>query len=399
MDLEELPRIMLMLRQIGALSRDPDAAGLVNSAAQLMAGLEPLMQLTQELAMQREGEVPESLHWVMLMPLVLQSLQQRAQATPQHSLSEQALSRLPEIIIDHKIMEKLRRAESEAMCPICHEDYVLGQRVLQLPCEHFFCVDCSRQWLRQNSTCPCCRQEVCDEEEEGNDDTNGWHTQDLFPRRYAQGSPLAAVRRARQVQSGGAAELWPPVDDISRIAEEHSAWDTESQSNGFSNDIQAEDLEEHRRLGENIRPQSTSPSLPTPALSRRSSTASQAMLLNSDAHDNPAPAEMPNGLTAGQDARNMRNSHVQRQRQSSFASRPFLHRDGQGRLGTSRGSDGSLPSLSPSSRTSASPAHLTSRTVSTGARAVTRTRVSGSNTGTLQQAQARERRASSNLQR
>jgi len=121
--------------------------------------------------------------------------------------------------------QKLERMRSncggEAMCAVCQEDYVVGKKLMQLPCDHSFCVDCAMQWLRRNKTCPVCRSEVQDDEGEGSD--TDWHSRELFPFRLPQGSPLAAVRGAREANEGGAAELWPPVDDMLRIAEMHSA--------------------------------------------------------------------------------------------------------------------------------------------------------------------------------
>merc|ERR1712232_189241 len=115
----------------------------------------------------------------------------------QRGLNETALSRLPESIINAHILERLKRtSDGEACCAICHEDYEIGNSLLQLPCEHSFCSECGRQWLRQNNTCPICRTEVQNEPDE--DDDGGWHSEDLFPYRFPQGSPLEAVRRTRQ---------------------------------------------------------------------------------------------------------------------------------------------------------------------------------------------------------
>merc|ERR1719428_42954 len=111
------------------------------------------------------------------------SMQQQQEPPPQRGLSERALDHLPEVIIDKTLIEQSRSHDGEAMCAICHEDYVVGDRVLQLPCEHIFCVDCGRQWLQRNCTCPFCRREVevcTDEEVEERDDAgSGWHSQDL----------------------------------------------------------------------------------------------------------------------------------------------------------------------------------------------------------------------------
>mmetsp|Transcript_108667 Transcript_108667/g.232150 ORF Transcript_108667/g.232150 Transcript_108667/m.232150 type:complete len:395 (+) Transcript_108667:72-1256(+) len=219
---EELPRILRMLSVINSLSHDPDAADLVQSGVQLAAAVEPLVQVqhvARRLLMQQAPDNHPALNAVMgtfqLLPLLLQA---GGPPCSQRPLDERALSRLPEIHITADKLERLRNSGGgEAMCAICHEDYADGQKLLQLPCEHCFCVDCGRQWLRRCNTCPVCRTEVPDADEGG-----GWHSEDTFPFRFPQGSPLSVVRRVREAQDTGSLELWPPVDDMSRIAEQYS---------------------------------------------------------------------------------------------------------------------------------------------------------------------------------
>ncbi|ONK66288.1 uncharacterized protein A4U43_C06F6150 [Asparagus officinalis] len=45
-------------------------------------------------------------------------------------------------------------------CPICLEEFCVGNEVRGLPCAHNFHVDCIDQWLRLNVKCPRCRCSV-----------------------------------------------------------------------------------------------------------------------------------------------------------------------------------------------------------------------------------------------
>ncbi|XP_013860017.1 E3 ubiquitin-protein ligase RNF126 [Austrofundulus limnaeus] len=45
-------------------------------------------------------------------------------------------------------------------CPVCKEDYSIGENVRQLPCNHMFHNDCIVPWLEQHDTCPVCRKSL-----------------------------------------------------------------------------------------------------------------------------------------------------------------------------------------------------------------------------------------------
>ncbi|XP_050889903.1 E3 ubiquitin-protein ligase SIS3-like [Lathyrus oleraceus] len=45
-------------------------------------------------------------------------------------------------------------------CPICLEEFRVGNEVRGLPCAHNFHVECIDEWLRMNVKCPRCRCSV-----------------------------------------------------------------------------------------------------------------------------------------------------------------------------------------------------------------------------------------------
>jgi hypothetical protein len=45
-------------------------------------------------------------------------------------------------------------------CPICLEEFSIGQEVTELSCHHPFHRDCLTLWVQENHTCPLCRLSV-----------------------------------------------------------------------------------------------------------------------------------------------------------------------------------------------------------------------------------------------
>ena len=63
-------------------------------------------------------------------------------------------------IIDMSIGESIIRVKNE--CPICYE--IIGEKNnCNTPCGHSFCFSCITKALSKNNTCPCCRENLVDQ--------------------------------------------------------------------------------------------------------------------------------------------------------------------------------------------------------------------------------------------
>jgi E3 ubiquitin-protein ligase RNF115/126 len=56
--------------------------------------------------------------------------------------------------------DKLNDFGTENSCSVCKEDFVLGNKMMDLPCKHYFHEECLMPWLKQHDSCPICRFEL-----------------------------------------------------------------------------------------------------------------------------------------------------------------------------------------------------------------------------------------------
>lgn len=80
------------------------------------------------------------------------------------SASEEAISKLPREPVSVEDLEAQRD------CPVCQEDFHLGDQMVRMPCKHRFHEPCIVEWLKINGTCPVCRFSIVSNEENKKDE-------------------------------------------------------------------------------------------------------------------------------------------------------------------------------------------------------------------------------------
>ncbi|CAI0545788.1 unnamed protein product [Linum tenue] len=113
-------------------------------------------------------------------------------------------------------------------CPICLEEFRVGNEVRGLPCAHNFHVECIDEWLRLNVKCPRCRCSVfpnLDLSALSNIERSSTPTTVTTSTRYMRSQPASESYRLRlqgflrPVRSGEARPPTPPTDAASNSAE------------------------------------------------------------------------------------------------------------------------------------------------------------------------------------
>lgn len=84
---------------------------------------------------------------------VLQMLVERSQGNNQ-PVRPGNVSRMKDAKVNQEIIRKCK------VCTVCQEDFKIGEKVKELPCEHYFHDDCISPWLQSQNTCPMCRATI-----------------------------------------------------------------------------------------------------------------------------------------------------------------------------------------------------------------------------------------------
>ena len=67
----------------------------------------------------------------------------------------EVLNDLKEVELNEKLIN-----DEENNCPICLENYSMDNKVICLPCSHYFHSSCIKNWIRIKNECPYCKNPI-----------------------------------------------------------------------------------------------------------------------------------------------------------------------------------------------------------------------------------------------
>ena len=110
----------------------------------------PLVQLISELinSEYENDEIENILNYVM-------NNDENKYGSPPAAKSE--INKLKKYVLSE---ESLNKFGCENSCSVCKEDFVIGNKMMDLPCKHYFHEECLMPWLNQHDSCPICRYEL-----------------------------------------------------------------------------------------------------------------------------------------------------------------------------------------------------------------------------------------------
>ncbi|KAI0528723.1 hypothetical protein KFK09_001265 [Dendrobium nobile] len=86
---------------------------------------------------------------------IVQLLQIYANFLARQAAPLAAIAALPDVTVTEDLLHS-----NGAQCPVCREDFKIGEEVKQLPCKHVYHKSCIVPWLEMRNSCPVCRSKL-----------------------------------------------------------------------------------------------------------------------------------------------------------------------------------------------------------------------------------------------
>ena len=73
---------------------------------------------------------------------------------------KKVINNLREILDEKEITQSILEKGEQKNCSICLEDFVVGDKIIYLPCFHYYHSKCIDTWVKNSDKCPLCNNEI-----------------------------------------------------------------------------------------------------------------------------------------------------------------------------------------------------------------------------------------------
>ena len=73
---------------------------------------------------------------------------------------KKVINNLREILEEKEITQSILEKGEQKNCSICLEDFVVGDKIIYLPCFHYYHSKCIDTWVKNSDKCPLCNLEI-----------------------------------------------------------------------------------------------------------------------------------------------------------------------------------------------------------------------------------------------
>lgn len=147
-----------MMNNMGGPAGAPQSAGA--AGANPFIGVNPLHAILASLMNPGAAAHGDAVYTQEALDRVITQLMEQHQSSgAAPPAPREAIEKLPL----KKADEKMVGVEGKAGCPVCMEDVVLNDEVVELPCKHWFHEECAKSWLKEHNTCPICRKPISED--------------------------------------------------------------------------------------------------------------------------------------------------------------------------------------------------------------------------------------------
>ena len=73
---------------------------------------------------------------------------------------KKTIDNLGEIIGEQDLTKEMLEKGEQKNCSICLDDFVVGDKIMYLPCFHYYHSKCIEKWAHSSDKCPLCNTEI-----------------------------------------------------------------------------------------------------------------------------------------------------------------------------------------------------------------------------------------------